>query len=68
MFYLRFMLFPTCKKNWFKKISRGVDIFFPHCNSKKPIDIHFFLISFRVICYFKFFFLEIFKSAPSLTG
>ena len=42
--------------------------FFFRTNSKKPIDIHFFLSSFRVICYFQHFFGEILKSAPSLTG
>ena len=67
-----FYAIPTCKKNWCKKILKkcpgggggGVDF---HCNSKKPIDVHFFLISFHVVCYFEFFW-EILKSPPSLTG
>ena len=42
-------------------------IFFPALTRKKRIDVHFFLISFRVICYFqhyKFIFLGNIEKCP----
>ena len=67
MFCLRLMLFPTLKKKQLvlKKNSGGgggggvLTIFF--------LENQFFLISFRVLCYFQHY-KKILKSAPSLTG
>ena len=45
------------QKNWCKKILKkcqgGRFFFFRTVTRKKNIDVHFFLISFRVICYFQ---------------
>ena len=58
MFSLRFYAISNMYKKIgvqkiLKKFPGGGSILFLHCNSKKPIDVHFFLISFRVICYFQ---------------
>ena len=68
MFSSRFMLFPTFKKKWCKKISGGGGG--GVLNLKKKIKKkHFLFISFRVIMLFSTLNLFlILKSAPSLGG